>query len=77
MPIKQIKQVNLRDELARVRLDFDTQLAELLLRRPDLTHLQIRKEFGISQKVIRRVAKEFKLAPRNPGPKPKQQVPRS
>jgi len=77
MPIKQINQVHLRDELARVRLDFDTQLAEVLLRQPDLTHIQIRTEFGISEKVIRRVAKQFKIAARKPGPKPKQQVPSS
>jgi len=69
MPIKQIKQVNLRDELMRVRLSFDTQLAEVLVGRPDLTYVQIEKEFGISEKVIRRVTKQFNIGARKRGPK--------
>jgi uncharacterized protein YerC len=65
MPIRQIKQVNLRDELMRVRLSFDTQLAEVLVSRPDLTYVQIEKEFGISEKVIRRVMKQFNIGARS------------
>jgi hypothetical protein len=64
MPIKQIRQVNLRDELMRVRLSFDTRLAEVLVSRPDLTYVQIEKEFGISEKVIRRVMKQFNIGAR-------------
>jgi uncharacterized protein YerC len=75
MPIKQIKQVNLRDELMRVRLSFDTRLADVLVGRPDLTYVQIKKEFGISEKVIRRVTKQFNIGARKRGPK-SGQVPR-
>ncbi len=76
MPIKQIKQVNLRDELMRVRLNFDAHLAEVLVSRPDLTYIQIEKEFGVSEKVIRRVMKQFNIGARKRGSKPRQQVPR-
>ena len=33
----QIEQVNLRDRIEQVRLSFDTQLAEVLVGRPDLS----------------------------------------
>jgi hypothetical protein len=71
----QIKQVNLTDELKRVRLSFDTRLAEVLVGRPDLSYAQIEKKFGISEKVILRVMKQFNIGARKRGPKPSQQVP--
>jgi len=64
-----IEHINLRQRRAEARLRFDTQLAETLASRPDLTHAQIQKEFGISQKVIRRVQKQFRLVARRPGRK--------
>jgi len=44
----------LSEKVDRAHLSFDTQLAEVLLGRPDLSHAQIEKEFGISKKVVRR-----------------------
>lgn len=70
-----IKRINVRDERMRVRLSFDRRLAEVLVRRPDLTYVQIEKEFGISEKVIRRVTKQFNIGARKRGPK-SGQVPR-
>lgn len=70
----QIEQINLREKLNQVRLSFDTQLAELLLGRPDLSHAQIKKEFGIGEKVIRRVIKQFNIGARKRGPKPGKQI---
>jgi hypothetical protein len=49
-----LEQINLREKVDRAHLSFDTQLAEVLLGRPDLSHAQIEKEFGISKKVVRR-----------------------
>ena|ERR1039458_9996949 len=36
----QIEQINLRDKLDRARLSFDTQLAEVLVGRPDVGYAQ-------------------------------------
>ena len=55
----------------QARLSFDTELAEVLLGRPDLSHSQIKKEFGIGEKVIRGVIKQFNIGVRNRGPKSK------
>jgi hypothetical protein len=66
----QIEQINLRDRLDQVRLSFDARLAEILISRPDLDYAHIQKEFGISEKVIRRVAKQFRIGARKRGPKP-------
>jgi hypothetical protein len=71
----QIEQINLRDKLDRARLSFDTQLAGVLVGRPDVGYAQIEEEFGISEKVIRRVMKQFNIGARKRGPKPKQQGP--
>jgi hypothetical protein len=57
----QIEQVNLRERIEQVRLTVDAQLAEIRVGRPDLSHAQIGKKFGISQKVIRRVMKQFNI----------------
>jgi hypothetical protein len=70
-----IEHVNLKEKLYQVRLSFDTQLAEVLQKRPDLTQAQIKQEFGVSDSVIRRVMKQFNIRPRKGGRKPKQQVP--
>ena len=67
-PIK-IEPINLRARIERVRLRFDTQVAEALVERPDLSQAEIRKQFGISQNVIRRVIKQFNLSARKRGPK--------
>lgn len=42
----QIERINLREKFDRARHGFDTQLAEVLLSRSDLSHAQIGKEFG-------------------------------
>jgi len=66
-----IERINLRQKLDEARHSFDNQLAQLLLGRPDLSHAQVQKEFGIGEKVIRRVMKQFNLGARRRGPKPK------
>ena len=65
----QIEPINLRARIERVRLCFDTRVAEALLDRPDLSQAEIGKQFGISQNVIRRVIKQFNLSARKRGPK--------
>jgi transposase len=50
-------------------------MAEVLVGRPDLSQAQIGKEFGISERVIRRVVKQFNIGARKRGPKPKQKGP--
>jgi len=62
-----IERIDLPAELERVRAEFDRQLADALLRRTDLTHAQIEKQFGISNKVIRRVSRQFKIRRRRTG----------
>ena len=62
-----IEHVNLKESLYQVRLSFDTQLAEVLQKRPDLTQAQIKQEFGVSDSVIRRVMKQFNISPRRGG----------
>lgn len=71
----QIEQINLREMLNRTRLSFDAQLAKVLVGRPDLSHAQIRREFGISEKVIRRVIRQFNIGARKRGPKSRRQEP--
>lgn len=69
-----IRSVNLRARLDRVRANFDAQLAETLVGRPDLSQLQIRREYGISDTVIRRVIRQFNIPARRRSPKPKAAV---
>lgn len=69
-----IEPINLRARIERVRLRFDTRLAEVLLGRPDLSQDEIGKQFGVSQNVIRRVMKQFNIGARKRGPKPGQRV---
>jgi len=64
-------QISLKDTLKTARLDFDNQLAKVLIARPDLSYTQIEKDFGISETVIRRVMKQFNIAARKRGPKGK------
>jgi transposase-like protein len=59
----------LRARIERIRLRFDTRVAEALLERPDLSQAEIGKQFGISQNVIRRVIKQFNISARKRGPK--------
>jgi len=66
-------QISLRDTLKTARLDFDNQLAKVLIGRPDLSYTEIEKDFGISETVIRRVMKQFNIGARKRGPKPRQQ----
>jgi uncharacterized protein YerC len=68
-------QISLKNTLKTARLDFDNQLAKVLIGRPDLPYSQIEKDFGISETVIRRVSKQFNIGARKRGPKPKQQNP--
>lgn len=70
-----IEQINLREKLAQVRLSFDAKLAEILAGRPDVSHAEIQKEFGISHKIISRVSKRFNVSARKRGPKPKNRQP--
>jgi transposase len=64
-------QISLKNTLKTARLSFDARLAEVLIARPDLTHTQIEKDFGISETVIRRVTKQFNIGARKRGPKPR------
>lgn len=64
-------QMTLKETVKAARLNFDAKLAEVLVSRSDLTYSQIEKQFGISETVIRRVMKQFNLAARKRGPKPK------
>jgi hypothetical protein len=64
-----IAQINLRERLDQVRFTFDSQLAEVLLSRPDLTYIEIKSLFGVSDKVIRRVMRQFHVKARKRGPK--------
>ena len=68
----QIEQINLREKLQQVRRSFDARLAEALGSRPHISQARIKKEFGISDRVIRRVMKEFNISPRRRGPKSRQ-----
>jgi hypothetical protein len=70
-----IERVNLRTKLEQARRTFDAKLAEVLTSRPDLSHAKIRHRFGISDKVIRRVIREFNIGNRNRGPKPRKRFP--
>jgi hypothetical protein len=63
-------QISLKDTLKTARLDFDNQLAKVLIARPDLSYTDIGQEFGISETVIRRVMKQFAICARKRGPKP-------
>ena len=70
----QIEQMNLRQRIEQARLSFDTQLAEVLVTRPDLSHAEIQRRFGISEKVIRRVKKQFNIVARRRGSRLKRQA---
>lgn len=72
-----IKGVNLRNRIERACLGFEILLAEVLIGRPDLSHARIQKEFEISQKVIRRVIRQFNIGARECGPKPGNQLRRA
>jgi hypothetical protein len=54
-----IAPIDLRAEIGRVRKNFDQELANTLRERTELTLAQIAKQFGVNNKVIRRVTKEF------------------
>ena len=64
-------QISLKDTLKTARLQFDTRLAEVLITRPDLSYDQIEQDFGVSETVVRRVAKLFNIGARKRGPKAK------
>ena len=70
-----MERVNLRTRLEQARRTFDAELAEVLTSRPDLSHAKIRQRFGISDKVIRRVIREFNIGNRKRGPKPRKRFP--
>jgi transcription initiation factor IIE alpha subunit len=59
-----IAPIDLPAELRRVRKNFDQELANTLRERTDLTLTQIAKQFCVSNKVIRRVIKDFSIKPR-------------
>lgn len=54
----------MRDRIGQVRLAVDPELAEALVGRYDRSQTEIGKEFGISQKAIRRAMKQFNLRAR-------------
>jgi transposase len=60
----------MRDTLKTARLRFDTRLAEVLVRRPDMSYDEIGKAFGVSETAIRGVLRRFNLGARKRGPKP-------
>lgn len=64
-------QISLKDTLKTARLQFDTRLAEVLIARPDLSYIEIERQFGVSETVIRRVVKQFNIGARKRGPKVK------
>jgi hypothetical protein len=66
--------MSMNAKLKTARRNFDTSLAEVLSARPDLTHREIEKEFGVSETVIRRVIKQFAIPPRKRGPKAKEAI---
>jgi hypothetical protein len=70
----QITPIKSKEEFEQIRRSLDTQLAEVLASRPDLSYAKIGNEFGISEKVIRRVMKQFSIGARKRGPKRTQQV---
>lgn len=63
-------QISLKDSLKTARLQFDARLAEVLIARPDLSYIEVEKQFGVSETVIRRVMKQFSISARKRGPKP-------
>jgi len=65
-------QISLKDTLKTARLDFDNRLAKVLIVRPDLSYVEIEKDFGISETVIRRVMRQFSIGARKRGPKVKE-----
>jgi hypothetical protein len=65
-------QISLKDTLKTARLSFDARLAEVLIARPDLSYVEIEKDFAISETVIRRVIKLFNISTRKRGPKAKE-----
>ena len=56
--------MDLPAELRRVRKNFDQELARTLQERTDLTLREIAEQFGVSNKVIQRVTREFGIKPR-------------
>lgn len=66
-----LPQINLKERLQPARLSFDTELAEVLRGRLDLNHAQVKKKFGVSEKVIRRLLKQLNIGARKRGAKPK------
>jgi hypothetical protein len=68
----QFQPINLREKYDQARLRFDHQLAAMLIARTDLSHAQTGRKLGISQKMVRRVVKQFNIGPRRRGPKPMQ-----
>lgn len=65
----QIEHLNLKGGIEQARFQFDTKLADVLIGRSDLSYDEIQKEFGVSEKVIRRVIKQFNIGARRRGPK--------
>jgi hypothetical protein len=51
----QIMPIKSQEKFEKARRGLDTQLAEVLVSRPDLSYPRIEKQFGISEKVIRRL----------------------
>ena len=62
-------QTSFKNVLTAAQLSFDTELAQVLGGRPDLSYEQIGQQFEISETVIRRVIKKFNIKPRKRGPK--------
>ena len=63
------KPIKSREEFEKARHIFDVQLAEVLANRPDLSYTKIENAYGISEKVIRRVMRQFHIGARKRGPK--------
>ncbi len=70
----QFKPIKSREQFEQARHILDMQLAEVLANRPDLSYAKIENAYGISEKVIRRVMRQFHIGARKRGPKPTQQV---
>lgn len=62
----------LKETIRAAQSQFDLEVRDMVVARPDLPYRDIGRVFGVSYDVVQRVAKEFALR-RKTGPKPKKQ----
>lgn len=65
---------NVREQLRTARFKAESQVAEIVLTRKDLSYEAIGKMFGISESTVKEIIKRRGVNPeRKTGPKPKNQ----